>query len=290
MNKASETRIKLINWDRGQTDSERFSALILKNAGYSNLDPIHPVGGPDGGKDIVCMRDNGTRWIGAVYFATTEQKSFKVIKDKFAKDLVGAIKNDANGIVFVCNQKLSEMERIELSEMAKDKGLGADIFHIEKLVHILNTPEMYGVRYDFLGIEISKEEELAYLEMANKKAFVSLNQKLDRLYEIMTSEIVGDEAWPLSARSKKEVISAEEEFYEKIWYERHLVLKYRVENGIEDCDKEVFKNAKINAKKLEEKYGAENLGPYSDFEWGMINGKLSALRWVLGEQWDMLDT
>jgi len=27
-----------------------------------------------------------------------------------------------------------------------------------------------------------------------------------------------------------------------------------------------------------------------DFEWGMINGKLSAIRWMLGEEWDMLDT
>jgi hypothetical protein len=44
------------------------------------------------------------------------------------------------------------------------------------------------------------------------------------------------------------------------------------------------------AKKTEEEVGRENLGPWNDFEWGMINGKLSALRWVTGDNWDMLDT
>lgn len=43
-------------------------------------------------------------------------------------------------------------------------------------------------------------------------------------------------------------------------------------------------------KKAEEEFGITELGPWSDFEWGMVNGKLSAIRWVLGDEWDMPDT
>jgi len=46
-------------------------------------------------------------------------------------------------------------------------------------------------------------------------------------------------------------------------------------------------------KKVEKKYGGRAaLCNYykNDVEWGMMNGKLSALRWVLGDEWDMLDT
>ena len=52
----------------------------------------------------------------------------------------------------------------------------------------------------------------------------------------------------------------------------------------------IWQGALKAAKKMEIEVGRELLGPWDDFEWGMINGKLSAIRWVLGDEWDMLDT
>lgn len=87
-----------------------------------------------------------------------------------------------------------------------------------------------------------------------------------------------------------EVSEATNELCEKIWFDRHMSLRYRVETGLEKVNEDIWKGALSSAQRVIEKYGEENLGPYSDFEWGMINGKLSALRWVLGCEWDMLDT
>lgn len=49
---------------------------------------------------------------------------------------------------------------------------------------------------------------------------------------------------------------------------------------------DIWNGALKAAKRVEKKYGKNNLGPYSKFDWGMLNGKLSALRWVLGDEWD----
>ena len=49
-------------------------------------------------------------------------------------------------------------------------------------------------------------------------------------------------------------------------------------------------------RRIETKYGLDQLlepiGPGHDEAWryGFISGKLSALRWVLGSEWDFLDT
>jgi hypothetical protein len=91
-------------------------------------------------------------------------------------------------------------------------------------------------------------------------------------------------------RSREEVETITEELTDKIWYNRHQDLKQLIEDGQEEVDPQIWEDALKAAKKIEDKYGVDNLGPYDDFEWGMLNGKLSALRWLLGWEWDMLDT
>jgi hypothetical protein len=90
--------------------------------------------------------------------------------------------------------------------------------------------------------------------------------------------------------SEEEINAAINEIDDRIWYDRHKVLREKVQVDEGSAEVEIRKKADKAARRIEAKYGKSNLGPYSDFEWGITNGKLSALRWVLGDQWDLLDT
>ena len=92
-----------------------------------------------------------------------------------------------------------------------------------------------------------------------------------------------------------------DELVDKVWYNRHQNRMWGIEQGnikvVPEGTKQygggvihenILNGALESAQRVENKY--EDVGPWSDFEWGMINGKLSALRWVLGDEWDMLDT
>lgn len=91
-------------------------------------------------------------------------------------------------------------------------------------------------------------------------------------------------------KSLPEIVAMQDELREKVWHERHLVRKEKVEKRREKVDPEIWKQALAAAQRVKDEYGEKNLGPYTDFEWGMLNGKLSALCWVLGDEWDNLDT
>src|SRR4051812_35781564 len=103
------TESRLREWRFGQTQAERLCAGVLSIEGFSAVDPQHPLGGPDGLKDVLCRRGM-TTFVAAAYFPTTTV-SFSTIQSKFEGDLEGVKKNDARGFVFIVNQALTVGER-----------------------------------------------------------------------------------------------------------------------------------------------------------------------------------
>lgn len=119
-----------------------------------------------------------------------------------------------------------------------------------------------------------------------------LDETIERVLGIseVKERALSEDADANERRGDLEILDALEEFFDKVWYDRHQTLMYRVAEGERDIDPEILTVAKQAARRVEEKHGKDQLGPWSDFEWGMLNGKLSALRWVLGDDWDFLDT
>lgn len=290
MNEGKETWHRLLNWDRGQTPAERLAAIILSNEGFHNVDLSHPLGGPDGLKDIAFTYE-GKKWIGAVYFPRG-QKTYNEVRVKFQHDLCGVKSNDSIGLAFFTNQELTLSEREKLTQI--DSTIDVQLYHLEKITSLLNTPSYYGIRMEFLDIEMEREEQLAF--------FASNNRRMSHIESVLKDLTVGLEEYKVAhhqntddlenddGRTLDEIIEASEEFYEKVWFDRHLLLKSRVENGQTTINSDIWEGALKAAQRMIDKYGEDALGPYSDFEWGMLNGKLSALRWVLGSDWYMLDT
>ena len=92
-------------------------------------------------------------------------------------------------------------------------------------------------------------------------------------------------------RKKAEILKAENEFFDRVWFERKKVYIQNIVDDIEQMPEPKIREGMLKAyREVEAKYGTHNLTVEGTFEWGMINGKLSALRWVMGDEWDMLDT
>ncbi|WP_246291456.1 hypothetical protein [Paraburkholderia fynbosensis] len=101
------------------------------------------------------------------------------------------------------------------------------------------------------------------------------------------------------ARRLPQILEGEHVLFRRVWYNRHWNLRHELETGKHHVVAEkdysrnpyradqtldtVWEGALAAAKRTEDEVGIENLGPWDDFEWGMINGKLSSLRWILGD-------
>lgn len=75
-----------------------------------------------------------------------------------------------------------------------------------------------------------------------------------------------------------------------MWYYRHMIWMEKVKTGKDKTSPDIIKMARAAAAKKRKDYGPSIAKYMTDFEWGFLQGKFSALRWVLGDEWDFLDT
>ncbi len=140
--------------------AERFGAALLSLAGFTAVDPQCPFGGPDGGRDATCRRA-GKEYSAAMYFPKGSI-SFQKVQRKFKGDLAKKSAEVSVGFVFITNQRISPSERRTLSELATERSEEFELIHFERILAMLHTPEGYGVRLEFLGIEMTKEEQISF--------------------------------------------------------------------------------------------------------------------------------
>lgn len=179
-----ETTETLSNWKKDQKSAERLASSILRLDNFTDIDPSHPMGGRDGTKDIICKKDDKT-FIVAVYFPRTSQ-TFTTISKKFLQDFSGVSKNKVDGIVFLTNQHLTIGDRAKIKKTAKN--VKVEIYHLERIASILNSPVGYGVRLEFLDIELSKTEQLSYFAHKDNEYKVIQTNLSDLLKVLNQSE------------------------------------------------------------------------------------------------------
>ena len=109
----------------------------------------------------------------------------------------------------------------------------------------------------------------------------------DKVEWIPTDDGSGEEFPLLLRRNDSQILQLYNEFWDKVWWNRHQYLLNRIEQG----EKIHMPNSAFEAaKRIEDAYGIDNL-IMDEVDWGILQGRMSALAWVMGAEWEeSLDT
>ena len=202
------TEERLKNYlNTNQSERERMCLQILSlDSNYSEIKPRHPNGGKDHGRDIEALYKNEILCFCGVGFVnnacdSNEQKN--EIKNKFDSDLQSAIKNaekeniKLKGFIFFTNLELTISERDSLIEKAHENGLThCEIYHRERLLIALNSPDGFAIRFNSLNIPLSPEEQSSFfskwgndIQSVISNGFQEQKKAIDRMIFLQEAQL-----------------------------------------------------------------------------------------------------
>lgn len=190
---AQYTDERLRHWlNSDQPSRERLCIAILAlDRSFSDIKPRRPNGGPDGSRDIECYRGPDLCY-GAVGFlndVSDSPKDKRDIKKKFSDDLNAALEENKKlkAFVFFTNVDLTPGEIDKLKQWAISKGVSfVEIYWRERIRLVLDTPDGFAFRYQFLSIKLSDAEQSSFFSRFGKDleelvtgGFNRLEKKID---------------------------------------------------------------------------------------------------------------
>lgn len=169
-------------------------AILATDKRYSDVRPRHPRGGPDGGRDIEAIYREHQVAYGAVGFSnqandSAEQK--RAIKQKFRDDLASAISDEKKPEAFVfftnLNMTVGEKESL-ISDAKKCEIKHCEIFDRERIRIVLDSPDGFFIRFQFLNIPLSEAEQASFfarwgddIQSVIATGFQKIERTLDRV-------------------------------------------------------------------------------------------------------------
>jgi hypothetical protein len=185
--KLTEERLRH-HLDTNQVMRERMCLALLPLLGpYTCEQPRRPKGGPDGGRDIETAYQGTIPVWGAVGFRNgggADDSARHDAEEKFKSDLDRALAENPSlaGFVFFTNVDLTPTRIESLKTHAHGKNIKIiDVFDMERLRHVLDSPEGLIARLQYLDIPMSATEQAALVAKFGNQLQNAVAARFDRV-------------------------------------------------------------------------------------------------------------